>query len=467
MRKIYWYITAYIKKHGLTFFMSVVFAVILFSLFIPVLSKKISIKERKYIGIVGEYNLKNLPKEVKNKLSVGLTKIDPEDKSVKPLLAERWVTEDDGKTYRFIIKKEISWTDGEQLTTDDINYNFKDVETITTPNDVVFKLPDQYAPFPHVVSEPLLRYGTEPHWLFFNHPTVIGIGPYQLNSYQKKASRLNQLSLDGPDDRIVYRFYLTEQDALMSFKKGEIDLLRDITNPKELKDWDNINIEKKINYDQYLAVFFNNQDPLLQKNIRQALSYAVEKEEGDTRALGPINPNSWAYFEGGKSYKKVMNRAVERMLEGLPPQPLDLTLTTTSLFADQAEKMKQEWEELGDLTFEQCQQDEDIENKDLCNNALTSIHLKITNFPDTNNFQLLLVGQEIPNDPDQYFLWHSEQATNFTNYQNTRIDSLLEKGRQTLDQQERKAAYQEFQQFLLEDPPAIFLRHLYSYNISR
>ena len=77
------------------------------------------------------------------------------------------------------------------------------------------------------------------------------------------------------------------------------------------------------------------------------------------------------------------------------------------------------------------------------------------------------MGQESPPDPDQYFLWHSEQPTNFTRYKNTRIDSLLEKGRKTLDQQERTTIYQEFQQFLLEDPPAIFLRHLQSFELQR
>ena len=73
-------------------------------------------------------------------------------------------------------------------------------------------------------------------------------------------------------------------------------------------------IEEKINYDQYLAVFFNNSDPLFNKNIRQALSYAVTKPEEPLRAIGPINPNSWAYLEGGKDYEQDYDRAVERLL---------------------------------------------------------------------------------------------------------------------------------------------------------
>jgi peptide/nickel transport system substrate-binding protein len=79
----------------------------------------------------------------------------------------------------------------------------------------------------------------------------------------------------------------------------------------------------------------------------------------------------------------------------------------------------------------------------------------------------LLIGQESPLDPDQYANWHSEQATNFSGYKNTRIDNLLEKGRTAKEQRERIEIYQEFQQFFLEDAPAVFLQHLESYSVQR
>jgi ABC-type transport system substrate-binding protein len=62
-------------------------------------------------------------------------------------------------------------------------------------------------------------------------------------------------------------------------------------------------------------------------------------------------------------------------------------------------------------------------------------------------------------DPDQYLFWHSTQTkTNLTQTNNPKIDKLLEEGRQTFDQQERKKIYQEFQKILLEECPAIFLK---------
>ncbi|MFZ5376801.1 MAG: ABC transporter substrate-binding protein [Patescibacteria group bacterium] len=466
MRKIYWYITIYIKKHGLVVFLSVLGAIAVFSIVLPILLSKFAFKPKKYIGLIGDYTLMTLPLEVKRTLSVGLTEVNSQ-KEVKPLLAERWIVEDEGKRYRFILRKDVTWQDGQAIKPEDIKYQFNDVETITTPNDVIFKLPDVFSPFPSVVSEPVFRQGIMKKWGLFKVPTLIGIGDYEIVDYKRNGNRINEITIDSPKEKLIYRFYLTENEAVAAFKKGEIDVLPNLTAPHDIINWQTVEVTPKLNNDLYLAVFFNNSSPLLPKNVRQALSYAVEKPADATRAIGPINPDSWAFLQGGKTYDKDLTRAIERLLDDVPSQPLNLDLTTTSEFAADAEAMRKQWLELGEKAAAACQGEKKVEDKALCQNLKIQINIKVTNFPDTTNFQLLLVGQETPADPDQYFLWHSERTTNFTNYKNTRIDSLLEKGRKTLEQNERQAIYQEFQQFLLEDPPAIFLRHLYSYEVRR
>ncbi|MCS7092795.1 MAG: peptide-binding protein, partial [Patescibacteria group bacterium] len=75
---------------------------------------------------------------------------------------------------------------------------------------------------------------------------------------------------------------------------------------------------------------------------------------------------------------------------------------------------------------------------------------------------------DIPLDPDQYSLWHSMQTeSNISKYANPRIDKLLEDGRVTIDIQERKKIYLDFQRFLLEDAPCVFLYHPEYYSIVR
>ena len=83
------------------------------------------------------------------------------------------------------------------------------------------------------------------------------------------------------------------------------------------------------------------------------------------------------------------------------------------------------------------------------------------------NYQIFLGYFNVPSDPDQYTLWHSDQPTNITNYKNLRIDQLLEDGRRTLDTQKRIKIYADFQKYLLDDQPASFLYFPYEYKIVR
>lgn len=466
MRTYYWYVTAYLKKHGKIVFLSILLGIVLFMIATPFFLRRLSAKPTKYIGMVGDYSLTSLPLNIQRQLSLGLTNLAADGAAV-PSLAERWIVEDNGKSYRFVLRQNMTWQDGRPFKSSDVSYRFEGVEVVTTPNDVIFKLPDAYAPFPVVVSQPLIRTESQRYWWFFVRPQLIGLGEYRLLDYKLNGQRLTQLTLESNRERLIYRFYLTEDDAVLGFKHGQVDVLPDLGSSYDLQNWPNVSITPQLHTERYLAVFFNNASPLFPKNVRQALAYAMTKPDASTRAIGPVNPNSWAYFDGGKTYDYDLDKAQERLLAEPPTQPLNIELTTTTVFQPEAEQIKQEWEQLGQLAVKSCQNSKDIKEKALCANMLITVNLRLNNFPDTTNFQVLLIGQESPPDPDQYSNWHSDQSTNFTAYKNTRIDSLLEKGRQTIDQSERKAIYQEFQQFMLEDVPAIFIRYLESYEIRR
>lgn len=445
---------------------SIVVAIIIFSLFTPLIARLLEQKKTTYIGMVGDYTLNSLPLEIQDKVSLGLTKINA-DGSVSPSLSTRWSIEDEGQTYRFILKNNIFWQDGQPFTTESINYTLENVEKITTANDVIFKLPDRYVPFPTVVAEPLFRYTKVPYLVFFKKTQVVGLGEYKITNYINKAKKLKEIIVENNQERLIYRFYQTEEAAITAFKRGEVDFLKELTALPDISNWDTTQTYQEIHPEKYLAVFFNLDNPLFTKNIRQALSYALTKPDKSIRSTSPINPMSWAYLEGAKSYDYDIERGVERMLDGIPTSPLEFELITSTVYEQKAEKIKAEWHSFGQTVYQECLKSKNIKDKTSCENTKITIHIRISNFPDTTNFQAMLIGQESPPDPDQYPLWHSEQSTNFANYKNTRIDSLLEKGRQVVDVSERKAIYQEFQQFLLEDAPAIFLENLVSYEVER
>ena len=82
-------------------------------------------------------------------------------------------------------------------------------------------------------------------------------------------------------------------------------------------------------------------------------------------------------------------------------------------------------------------------------------------------FQIFLGEFNVPSDPDQYALWHSDQINNITHYSNLRIDKILEDGRKELDIEKRKIIYADFQKYMVVDPPASFLFFPYTYEVTR
>ena len=77
------------------------------------------------------------------------------------------------------------------------------------------------------------------------------------------------------------------------------------------------------------------------------------------------------------------------------------------------------------------------------------------------NYDVLLYGMIVGDDPDQYPFWHSSQIAfpglNLSQYVNRSVDTLLEEAREKTDEIEQVEVYTKFQEQLLADVPAIFL----------
>ena len=82
-------------------------------------------------------------------------------------------------------------------------------------------------------------------------------------------------------------------------------------------------------------------------------------------------------------------------------------------------------------------------------------------FIDKGRFDATILGWNILQDPDIYSVWHSSKAVpgglNFTKYKNSELDELLDRGRSTLDQSERKVIYDRIQEIMHEEQPYCFL----------
>lgn len=476
-RITYWYLQAFWKKYKKIVLASVVLGVFLVWLFPAIMQLMPTQREVKFIGRVGLYTFLELPDDIQQKMSVGLTGLNEQGQPI-PMLAQRWTMEEEGKAFRFLLKEDLRWQDGRPFTAEDVNYNFTDVQTVVTDNSILFRLQDAYAPFPTVVSQPLFRQEQRTRFRFFKQNMVIGLGEYEVLNLKYQNTFVDELVLENDSERLIYRFYPSEQEAVTAMRRGEVDSLEHLSSlqdftPEELESFEE---EEQVNLYQFVGVFFNTTDPFLSKEVRQALAYATHKPgpaDPRLRALGPISPVSWAYnsTEEINSFSFDMNEAVELYREVSPQTPLELTLDSALAFLPEAQKIEQDWEELGRAAIADCEArrasgDLPSEERELnCDRFGISVSTRV--IQDLQDFQAALIAREAPADPDQYSWWHSTQAGNISRYQNPRVDKLLEDARKETDQQKRKVLYFEFQRYLVEDVPVIFLYHLPEYSVAR
>jgi peptide/nickel transport system substrate-binding protein len=391
------------------------------------------------IGITGRYKVTDLPASVVTDISEGLTTTDASGQ-VLPALATNWEVTNEGKTWIFHLSQDKYWQDGKKVTAEAVNYNFEGV-TVEKPDEttIVFTLKDPFSPFGSVVSTPVFKKG------------LLGTGKWKVTNLSLVSGYVERMTLkDKEGNKKIIKFYPTEDRTKLAFKLGEVDILKEIIDPQPLSDWKTAQVDSTVNQNRFVALFFNTKDPSLnkdQKELRQALSYGIDKTqfEGD-RALGPISPNSWTYNSQIKAYDYDPIRAKE-LLAKLPDEAresINIKISTTSVLLPIAEKIINDWEEIG---------------------IKSSVQV-VSTFPQ--EYQTFLAIYDIPKDPDQYATWHSTQkSTNISKYENPRIDKLLEDGRLELDTAKRKKIYLDFQRYLLEDIPAVFLYHPLSYTVTR
>ncbi len=445
-RVSYWILSGFIKKHTRILLFGIVLGII-GSLFLPSLIQKLpQPKTTEKIAVVGRPTISEIPQFIQNEISFGLTSITPSGEAT-PAAASSYQVHENGKRFVFTLRKGLSWHDGKPFTAEDINYNFSDVQVKTLgSNKIEFILKEPYVPFPTTVSQPLFR--QKKSGLFPVRTTLIGLNSFEMTKLKRNGQFIKDLHLTSKDLKRHYRFYNTQEAAILAFKLGEVDKILELSTPGELSTWPNTKVEEVTHKNRYVALFFNTQDPeLSSKGFRQALTDAVSlKPDDDQRAISPIHPLSWAFNPQVKRYEYNLETAkslIEEEKEGRDNFNPQIELTTTLAHIEAAEQIKAEWQNLGIKT-----------------------NVKIVSFlPE--NFQVLLIAQEIPPDPDQYGLWHSTQATNITSYNSPKVDKLLEDGRQTVDQKERIIIYHDFQRFLVEDTPSAFLYHHRTYTISR
>lgn len=409
-------------------------------------------------------------KEINSLVFRGLTKVSAEGK-VEPDLAES-IEIKKNTEYIFKLRSDVLWHDGEKFTADDVVHtlgivqnslydsviaeNFRDV-TVKKIDDytVSLTLREPFAPF--LTSTTL---GIIPSHIPLTDYRPVGTGEFQFIQAGEDSVTLENATL-----RIRFQFYPSADAATLALKLGEVHaiaLSRDKLS--EVRSWDNFKVKNPALPYRLITLFYNTREsPLKQKDVRQALSYAIDKNEvvrNSTGSKGKVAANSYALLttlQAGTKEKYSYNlekanqllvaegwelKDGKRMKEG---QQLSLTITTLAdhEYEDSAKKIKASWEKLGILV--------DIA-------AVSGSELRDQVVPN-RTYNVLLSSLLLNPDPDQYVVWHTTQTQqgNVSGISSPRLDKLLEDARKTLDQKVRAEKYVEFSKFLLDEAPAVFL----------
>ncbi len=127
--------------------------VIFFPRLVPLLVQK----PQRTIGMVGDYTVATLPLALQNEISYGLVRLDKNGVATSGA-AVSWTATDSGKTFIFHLNPNLTWQDGQKLTSSQINYNLKGVDIEKLDQTTIkFSLKEPFSPLLTLLSQPLFK----------------------------------------------------------------------------------------------------------------------------------------------------------------------------------------------------------------------------------------------------------------------------------------------------------------------
>lgn len=428
----------------------------------------------------------------------GLVKYD-KNLNIVGDLAESFEISADGLTITFHLRRGVKWHDGAPFSARDVLYtyrvtidpktptayaeDFKQVRSISTPDDHTVRV--NYAvPF----APALASWGMNilpAHLLEGKDITKsplarkpVGTGPYRFKEWlsgQKIVLDANSDYFEGRPyiDRFIYRIIPDSSTMYMELKAGAIDLMN-LTPVQYSRQTDNRNFTSHFNKYRYpssgyLYMGYNLRHPLFgDKRIRQAMTAAINKDEliqgvlfgMGQKSHGPIVPGRWAYNPGIRDIGYDPKHSAELLAEaGWREKNSDGILVKDgkpfkfTILTNQGNQQRLMSAQIIQQRLRQVGVDVRI--------RIVEWATFLKEFIDKGNFEVVMLGWNISQDPDMYDIWHSSKTKpgelNFIGYKNAEVDRLLVEGRNTFDVAERKKAYFRIQEILADEQPYTFL----------
>lgn len=408
----------------------------------------------------------------------GLLSFDLEGKFI-PALAESYTISEDELTYSFALRKDIKFHDGKAFSAKDVKYTYEklaglngedplnktladNLEAVETPDDytVNLKLKHVDAGF---LSRCIISVQEEGYTDDATHP--IGTGPYKFVEYiqgQKlilaKNPDYNTIDFRKPEvENVEFRIMTDPNAVLMALKSGDLDIAPiDPANLKVVEGKFDILADKR-NTIQLVALN-NAVAPLDNEKVRQAINYAINKQEiidtvmsGYGTAVQSLLSPAMAFYYNDeiKGYEQDIEKAKALLAEAGYPDGFTMEITVPNNYYEHvnaAQVIKSQLEKAGinaEINLVEWAQ------------WLDQVYTK-------GEYEASIVGHSGKLDPQDFLnRFTTTYAKNYFHYSDPEYDALIDAAAVTTNEEERAKIYKECQQMLADHAAAVYIQDPY------
>jgi len=416
-------------------------------------------------------------------------------------LAEAWNISEDGKTIQFKLVRNATWHDGNPLTAGDVKFTldlyltqplpqssfYRVIDRVETPDNytVVIKLKQPSPTFiplalafwrNHMIIPRHLYEGTNITTNPYNLRPV-GSGPFRFVEWKRGDYILlerneNYYKAGLPCiDRIIFKQLPNTEAMLNALSTGEISVITLVPeiNLDQVRSMSNVKlfpIFTGIGLVLYIGI--NTQKyPLSIKEVRQALNYAINKEEIIKLALGGVgrvqrgifsselgsfhSPDVGYDYNPDKANQILDSLGFKRGPDGIRVTPNGTKLSFRLFFTAgdlprlrASEIVKEQLKRIGVEIIPQ---------------ALDSPTLREM-LTVRYDFDLTWFGHATGPDPDRLYVYYHGSAIqpgnwNYIRYNNSEVNRLWDLSRVTTDPNKRAEIFREIEKLVMEDAPVI------------
>jgi peptide/nickel transport system substrate-binding protein len=403
------------------------------------------------------------------------------DLNVVAGLAETWNISPDGKTYTFSLRKGVKFHDGTPFNAEAVKYNFdrmmdpnftsprkseiKAIDKVTVVDEFTVKL-ELKQPFAGLLATLADRAGmiVSPTAAkaagvdFVNNP--VGTGPFKF----KERIKGDSITLVRNEDYwqkglpkaagIVYKTVTDENVKLVNLQSGQLDIIDTVPAAQvpQLKSDSRVKVSIGPSL-QFQGLWINTTKPSLKdKRVRQAISYAIDREAlvkvvfGETAvpATSPFAPGTPANEKKPTPARDVAK--AKQLLAEAGQSSLSLTLKIAPSPINQqiAQVVQNMLAEAGiTITIEQQEFGQLLDQMGKKNYDLGQVGWSGRPDPDGNIYAFMITGD----------------LNNYAGYSNAQVDKLLNDARIPSDMAQRKQMYAQIMQILDDEMPYVYLWH--------